>query len=88
MSSLLTKLRIAVIDNLDFRARMWVVHIYTGQSKGDSFVVNEDSFSTPLQWMKNKGYNDSMLKQVDAMKCSQIVEFDLGDIQHQLMRVK
>ncbi|GAK87900.1 hypothetical protein JCM19238_5510 [Vibrio ponticus] len=38
--------------------------------------------------MKRKGYNDLMLKQVEAMKCSQILEFDLGDTQHQLMRVK
>ncbi|AXY03677.1 hypothetical protein D1115_22600 (plasmid) [Vibrio alfacsensis] len=88
MSKLLTKLRKAIIDGLDFRARMWVVHVYRGQSRGESFVVNEDSFSAPLQWMKRKGYNDSMLKQVETMKCSQILEFDLGNIQHQLMRVK
>ncbi|MGR5133713.1 hypothetical protein ACP3VU_14345 [Vibrio sp. PNB23_22_6] len=88
MSNLLTKLRKAVIECLDFRGRMWVVHVYNGQLKGESFVINEDSFSIPLQWMKRKGYNDSMLKQVEAMNCSQILELDLGNIQHQLMRVK
>ncbi|WP_047044338.1 hypothetical protein [Vibrio mexicanus] len=88
MSNLLSKFRKAVSDVLDFRARMWVVRIDTGHINGESFVVNEDSFTTPLQWMKRKGYSDSMLQQVEAMKCSQVVVFDLGDIKHQLMRVK
>lgn len=73
---------------LDFQARVWVVNVYSGEHKGESYVVNEDTFSVPLQWMKKKGYQESMLNKVEAMKRSQVLEFDLGLVKHRLMRVK
>lgn len=38
--------------------------------------------------MKKKGYHTSMLRLVESMKRSQIIEFDLGHVKHRLMRVK
>lgn len=64
------------------------MNVYAGEHKGESYVVNEDTFSEPLQWMKKKGYQESMLNKVEAMKRSQILEFDLGRVKHRLMRVK
>lgn len=64
------------------------MNVYAGEHKGESYVVNEDTFSEPLQWMKKKGYQESMLNKVEAMKRSQILEFDLGRVKHHLMRVK
>lgn len=88
MNKLLKILRSAVTDALDFRARIWVVNVYTGQQKGESFIVNEDTFSAPLQWMKRKGYDEPMLEQVDAMHRSQVIEVNLDSVKHRLMRVK
>ncbi|MEX3073352.1 hypothetical protein AB3Y13_16465 [Vibrio alginolyticus] len=88
MANLLKKIQNALSEVLDFQSRIWVVNVYSGPQKGESFIVNEDSFSAPLQWMKRKGYNTSMLQQVETMERSQIVEFDLNDVKHRLMRVK
>jgi len=38
--------------------------------------------------MKKKGYQEPMLNKVEAMKRSQVLEFDLGLVKHRLMRVK
>ncbi len=88
MANLLKKLKHALSDILDFQSRIWVVNVYSGPQKGESFIVNEDSFSAPLQWMKRKGYTTSMLKQVDTMERSQVLEFNLESVKHRLMRVK
>ena len=88
MKKILDKIKQAIGDVLDFHARVWVVNVYTGEHKGESYVVNEDSFSEPLQWMKKKGYKDPMLTKVESMKRSQVIEFDLGSVKHRLMRVK
>ncbi|CAE6903129.1 hypothetical protein ACOMICROBIO_FLGHMIGD_01581 [Vibrio sp. B1FLJ16] len=88
MANLLKKIQNTLSEVLDFQSRIWVVNVYGGPQKGESFIVNEDSFSAPLQWMKRKGYNTAMLQQVETMERSQILEFDLDDVQHRLMRVK
>ncbi len=88
MTNLLKRIKNAVVDVLEFQSRIWVVNVYDGPQKGESFIVNEDAFSAPLQWMKRKGYSTSMLQQVETMERSQIIEFDLGDVKHRLMRVK
>ncbi|MCA0937118.1 hypothetical protein LCL85_16380 [Vibrio alginolyticus] len=88
MANLLKKIQNALSEVLDFQSRIWVVNVYSGPQKGESFIVNEDAFSAPLQWMKRKGYNTSMLHQVETMERSQIIEFDLDDVKHRLMRVK
>lgn len=88
MKKILDTIKQAIGEVLDFHARVWVVNVYAGEHKGESYVVNEDSFSEPLQWMKKKGYNDPMLTKVESMKRSQVIEFDLGSVKHRLMRVK
>ncbi|EGQ8125441.1 hypothetical protein H320_03775 [Vibrio parahaemolyticus 49] len=88
MKSLFQKFTQVTSEILDFQARVWVVNVYTGEHRGESYVVNEDAFSVPLQWMKKKGYQESMLNKVEAMKRSQVLEFDLGLVKHRLMRVK
>ncbi|HBC3951441.1 hypothetical protein [Vibrio parahaemolyticus] len=88
MKNLFQKFTQVMSEVLDFQARVWVVNVYAGEHKGESYVVNEDTFSEPLQWMKKKGYQESMLNKVEAMKRSQILGFDLGRVKHRLMRVK
>ncbi|EJG0784297.1 hypothetical protein ACA506_002705 [Vibrio parahaemolyticus] len=88
MKNLFQKFTQVMSEILDFQARVWIVTVYAGEHKGESYVVNEDTFSEPLQWMKKKGYQESMLNKVEAMKRSQILEFDLGRVKHRLMRVK
>ncbi|MCC4223050.1 MAG: hypothetical protein AAGJ90_02650 [Pseudomonadota bacterium] len=88
MKKILDTIKQAIGEVLDFHARVWVVNVYAGEHKGESYVVNEDSFSEPLQWMKKKGYKDPMLTKVESMKRSQVIEFDLGSVKHRLMRVK
>ncbi|WP_295894446.1 hypothetical protein [uncultured Vibrio sp.] len=85
---MLNRIQEALKKALDFQSRLWVVNVYAGESKGESFVINEDSFAEPLQWMKRKGYDDYMLQKVDAMQRSQVIEFSLEAVQHRLMRVK
>jgi len=73
---------------MDFQQRIWVVHVRESRFQDESFIVSEDSFTTPLQWMSKKGYSEEMLSKVELMKRSQVLEFTVGDCQHRLMRVK
>lgn len=82
------KLLQSLSDAVEFRSRIWVVHISESFLKDQSFVVNEDQFSSPLSWMKSRGYSETMLGKVEAMKRSQVLVVELGDTTHQLMRVK
>ncbi len=86
--SLLTKLKHFFQDVLDFQSRIWVITISGGGLKEESFVINEDSFKEPLQWMKRKSYSEEMLQRVENMKLSQIQIFHVGDLEHRLLRVK
>ncbi|MGF1698590.1 hypothetical protein L4D20_13810 [Vibrio kyushuensis] len=85
---MLSRVKAAIAETLDFQSRLWVVNVFTGDNKGESFVVNEDGFNEPLQWMKRKGYSTLMLEQVDDMRRSQVIEFELESVKHRLMRVK
>lgn len=71
----------------EFQQRIWVVSIAQG-TFSDTFLVNEDSFDEPMQWMIRKGYDAGMVQQVDAMKRSQAIQLDLGGVSHQLLRIK
>ena len=86
--NLLNRVKSQLFEVLDFQSRVWVVSVYQGVHKGESYVVNEDSFSEPMQWMKRKGYSAVMIEQVDQMRRSQVEEFELEDVKHRLMRVK
>lgn len=71
----------------EFQQRIWVVSI-VNDTYTDTFIVNEGSFEEPMQWMRRKQYDADMLQRVDAMQRSQVIQFELGDIRHRLMRVK
>lgn len=71
----------------EFQQRIWVVSI-VNDTYTDTFIVNEGSFEEPMQWMRRKQYSADMLQRVDAMQRSQVIQVELGDIRHRLMRVK
>ena len=71
----------------EFQQRIWVVSIIK-DAYTDTFIVNEGSFEEPMQWMRRKQYNADMLQRVEAMQRSQVIQFELGDTRHRLMRVK
>ena len=59
---------------LDFQSRIWVVHIFEDSISDQSFVINEDDFKEPLEWMRKRDYHSKMLDRVDKMKISQVFE--------------
>lgn len=71
----------------EFQQRIWVVSI-VNDTYTDTFIVNEGCFEEPMQWMRRKQYSADMLQRVDAMQRSQVIQVELGDIRHRLMRVK
>jgi hypothetical protein len=85
---MLKKLKQALVEALDFQARVWVVSVSAGEHKGESYVVNEDAFKEPMQWMKSKGYSAVMIEQIELMQRSQVKEFELSSVKHRLLRVK
>ncbi|CAH8194058.1 hypothetical protein L9W73_15510 [Vibrio aestuarianus] len=82
------KFKHTILEAMDFRSRIWVVRISETRLKDESFIINEDSFNEPLQWMKRRSYSSIMLAQVEHMKCSQVHIFTVGNQTHQLLRVK
>ncbi|MBB1465574.1 hypothetical protein H5300_20070 [Vibrio sp. SG41-7] len=85
---LLTSIKSFLNEILDFQSRIWVVHIVEEAITDQSFVINEDGFKEPLEWMKKRGYSEDMLKRVDKMGISQVIELPMGEISYRLMRVK
>ncbi len=77
----------SLLKTLEFQQRIWIVSINHG-AYSDTFVVTEDSFSEPMQWMRRKGYDEVMLNRVNALQRSQTVQFNLDNSCHQLLRVK
>lgn len=76
-----------------FQKRIWVVSIQKNEGEqgailNDTFIVSEDSFSSPMSWMHQRGYTLDALKKVDNMKRSQIVKVSVEEGSHRLMRVK
>ncbi|WP_059021446.1 hypothetical protein [Vibrio coralliirubri] len=84
----LSKLKSYFSELLDFQSRIWVVHIFEDSITDQSFVINEDGFKEPLEWMKKRDYQARMLDRVDKMKISQVIEIQFEDKMHRLMRVK
>jgi len=85
---LFNRIKCAIGEVIDFRSRVWVIRISESRFKDESFVINEDSFQEPLQWMKRRHYSPVMLEQVEAMQRSQVRIFNIGEQTHRLMRVK
>lgn len=76
-----------------FQGRVWIVSIQqkTGQKSNlfnDTFVVSEDSFDKPMQWMEKRGYQPKIINDVDNMHRSQSLKIELENSSHSLMRVK
>ncbi|MEL0608192.1 hypothetical protein [Vibrio echinoideorum] len=88
LSSYIFKLKSYFSELLDFQSRIWVVHIFEDSITDQSFVINEDSFKEPLEWMKKRAYQTEMLERVEKMKISQVIEIKFEDKMHRLMRVK
>ncbi|TKE91280.1 hypothetical protein FCV53_11715 [Vibrio sp. F12] len=88
LSSSLSKLKSYFSELLDFQSRIWVVHIFEDSITDQSFVINEDGFKEPLEWMKKRAYQAVMLERVEKMKISQVIEIQFEDKMHRLMRVK
>jgi hypothetical protein len=76
-----------VAELCEFQQRIWVVSIIK-DAYTDTFIVNEDSFEEPMQWMHRKGYSAELLQRVNEMQRSQVIQLELGDVSHRLMRVK
>ncbi|MGF1681680.1 hypothetical protein [Photobacterium minamisatsumaniensis] len=78
----------AAIEVMDFKSRVWVINIHSSVLQDESFVINEDSFQEPLQWMKRRQYTSDMQAKVEQMKTSQVLVFHIDGVRHRLMRVK
>ncbi|MCP3698791.1 MAG: hypothetical protein GY920_09600 [Aliivibrio sp.] len=78
----------AIGEVIEFQSRIWVINIHEGTLNDESFIINEDSFKEPMQWMVKRQYSTEMIEKVDAMKRSQIVVLMLNNVEHRLIRVK
>lgn len=81
------------VDAQEFQQRIWVVSIQQsanqqGSALNDTYLVSEDNFETPMQWMHNKGYSSDHINRIEKMKTSQVLTLQVYNIQHSLMRVK
>ncbi len=64
----LCKIKASFSELLDFQSRIRVVHIFRRLITDQSFVINEDGFKEPLEWMKKRAYQAAMLERVEKMK--------------------
>lgn len=78
----------ALGEVIEFQSRIWIINIHEGTLNDESFIINEDSFQEPMQWMVKRQYSTEMIEKVDAMRRSQIVVFTFNKIEHRLIRVK
>ncbi|MFT6925542.1 MAG: hypothetical protein ACJAZP_001126 [Psychromonas sp.] len=77
----------------EFQQRIWVVSIQQGEQQKNSafnntYLINEDSFDTPMHWMYDKGYSAGDIKKVDKMQRSQVLVIEFENYIHSLIRVK
>lgn len=87
------KLMQVCADIQQFQNRVWIVSIQQRSRQqsnllNDTFLVSEDSFEHPMQWMKQRGYSVEYIKSVDKMQCSQTINIQLENCLHSLIRVK
>ncbi|MEH6454318.1 MAG: hypothetical protein V7782_14905 [Psychromonas sp.] len=83
----------AFVEAQQFHKRIWVVSIQSGLNQqgsilNDTYLVSEDDFETPMQWMHKKGYTTDLIDKIDSMKLSQVFTLKVNGIEHSLMRVK
>lgn len=87
-SSTINQIKIAIGEVIEFQSRIWVINIHESTLNDESFIINEDSFQEPMQWMVKRQYTTEMIERVDAMKRSQVLVLTFNNTEHRLIRVK
>jgi len=64
------------------------VQVDEGGLKNQSFIVDEDNFQQPMEWMLNKHYSATDLNNVNNMKRADVVSVKLANARHSLIRAK
>jgi hypothetical protein len=77
-----------LLAQLDSKKRLWIVQVDEGGLKNQSFIVDEDNFQQPMEWMLNKHYSATDLDNVNNMKCSEVCTVTLSAATHSLIRAK
>jgi hypothetical protein len=77
-----------LLAQLDSKKRLWIVQVDEGGLKNQSFIVDEDSFQQPMDWMLNRHYSATDLENVDNMKRAEVVRVKLANAKHSLIRAK
>ncbi|AMG29296.1 hypothetical protein AL542_02335 [Grimontia hollisae] len=75
-------------DLSEYQERVWIVSIRDNLLLNDSFVVSEDTFREPMDWMIDQGYPDDVLEALEYQKLSQTISVKVGNVEHCIMRVK
>jgi len=77
-----------LLTQLDSKKRLWIVQVDEGGLKNQSFIVDEDKFQQPMEWMLNKHYSATDLNNVNNMKRADVVSVKLANARHSLIRAK
>ncbi len=88
VTNTLTQIKTAIGEVIEFQSRIWIINIHEGTLNDESFVINEDNFEEPMQWMVKRKYSAEMIEKVDIMKRSQVIVLILNNVEHRLIRVK
>lgn len=88
LSNTINQIKTAIGEVIEFQSRIWIINIHEGTLNDESFIINEDSFQEPMQWMVKRQYSTEMIEKVDTMRRSQVIVLTLNDIEHRLIRVK
>ena len=88
LSHTFKRLAQAVGEVIEFQSRIWIINIHEGTLNDESFIINEDNFQEPMQWMVKRKYSTEMIDKVDMMKRSQVIVLMLNNVEHRLIRVK
>ncbi|NRB80356.1 MAG: hypothetical protein HRU38_17100 [Saccharospirillaceae bacterium] len=77
-----------LLAQLDSKKRIWIVQVDEGGLKNQSFIVDEDNFQHPMEWMLNKHYSVTDLENVANMKRAEVISVKLTNAKHSLIRAK
>ncbi|MGF1807441.1 hypothetical protein L4C31_19560, partial [Aliivibrio sifiae] len=50
------QIKTAIGEVIEFQSRIWVINIHEGTLNDESFIINEDNFQEPMQWMVRRQY--------------------------------
>ncbi|PKH06962.1 hypothetical protein [Moritella sp. Urea-trap-13] len=77
-----------LLAQLDSKQRLWIVQVDEGGLKNQSFIVDEDNFQQPMDWMLKRHYSVTDLENVNNMKRAEVVSIKLANAKHSLIRAK